>query len=140
MRKALDFTRPHVLRDEDEYELALEEIDGLLDVDPAPGTERYERLEFLSVLVEDFEERNYPMEPASPQAAVDFMLEQKGMQRIDLEELMGGRSRVSEFFSGKRDLSKAQVEALHRQLGISSDILLSFSLRGGEPKRRAQGS
>jgi HTH-type transcriptional regulator/antitoxin HigA len=55
---------------------------------------------------------------------VDFMLEQKGMDRADLAEIMGGRSRVSEFFSGKRDLSKAQIEALRDRLGIPADMLM----------------
>ena len=52
------------------------------------------------------------------------MLEQKGMGRADLAEIMGGRSRVSEFFNGKRELSKAQIEALRDKLGIPADLLL----------------
>jgi HTH-type transcriptional regulator / antitoxin HigA len=52
------------------------------------------------------------------------MLEQKGMTRADLHRLMGGKARVSEFFAGKRALSVAQIRALHRELGIPSDLLL----------------
>lgn len=125
MTKLLDFTRPHVLRDEAEYDKAVEEIDWLLDADPPKGSAEYERLEFLSVLVEEYEERHFPMgEGVSPQEAVDFMLEQKGLERSDLAEWLGGRSRVSEFFSGKRPLSKGQIEALREHLGISADLLL----------------
>lgn len=125
MTKLLDFTRPHVLRDEAEYDKAVEEIDWLLDADPPKGSAEYERLEFLSVLVEEYEERHFPMgEDVSSQEAVDFMLEQKGLERSDLAEWLGGRSRVSEFFSGKRSLSKSQIEALREHLGISADLLL----------------
>lgn len=125
MTELLDFTRPHVLRDEAEYDKAVEEIDWLLDADPPKGSAEYERLEFLSVLVEEYEERHFPMgEDVSPQEAVDFMLEQKGLERSDLAEWLGGRSRVSEFFSGKRPLSKSQIEALREHLGISADLLL----------------
>lgn len=125
MTKLLDFTQPHVLRNEAEYNLAIEEIDRLLDADPPKGSADYERLEFLSVLVEDYEDRHFPMgDDVSPQEAVDFMLEQKGLDRSDLSEWLGGRSRVSEFFSGKRPLSKTQVEALRTHLGLSADILL----------------
>jgi HTH-type transcriptional regulator/antitoxin HigA len=125
MPKLLDFTQPHVLRDEAEYNKAIEEIDWLLDADPPKGSAEHERLEFLSVLVEEYEERHFPMgENVSPQAAVDFMLEQKGLERSDLAEWLGGRSRVSEFFSGKRPLSKGQVEALREHLGLSADLLL----------------
>lgn len=125
MTKLLDFTQPHVLRDEAEYNKAVQEIDSLLDADPAKGSADYERLEFLSVLVEEYEDRHFPMgEDVSPQEAVDFMLEQKGLERSDLADWLGGRSRVSEFFSKKRELSKGQVEALRKHLGLSADLLL----------------
>ena len=45
------------------------------------------------------------------------MLEQKGMTRTDLAPLMGGASRVSDFFNGKRDLSKDQIKMLRERLG-----------------------
>ena len=66
------------------------------------------------------------MGAVTPQEAVTFMLEQKGLSRADLDDVMGGKSRVSEFFSGRRDLSKSQVEALRRLLGIPADILLGL--------------
>lgn len=126
MPAVLDFTKPHILRNEEEYEAAIAEIEGLLDQDVEPGSEGYDRLEFLSVLVEHYEEVHYPMGKVSPQQAVIFMLEQRDMSRTDLDDAMGGKSRVSEFFSGKRDLSKSQIEALNRLLGIPADILLGL--------------
>ena len=126
MPAVLDFTKPHILRNEEEYEAAIAEIERLLDEHVEPGSDGYDRLEFLSVLVEHYEEEHYPMGKVSPQQAVAFMLEQKGMRRSDLDDAMGGKSRVSEFFSGKRELSKSQVEALHRRLGIPADILLGL--------------
>ena len=46
------------------------------------------------------------------------------LARADLADVMGGRSRVSEFFSGKRDLSKGQIEGLMEMLKIPADLLL----------------
>ncbi len=123
----LDFSKPHVLKSEAEYEAAIAEIERLLDEDVERGTEGYDRLEFLSVLVEHYEEERYPMGTVSPQEAVLFMLEQKGMERADLDEVMGGKSRVSEFLSGKRELSKSQIEGLRRVLGIPADVLLGLT-------------
>lgn len=122
----LDFSKPHVLRTEAEYDAAIAEIERLLDNDVERGSEGYERLEFLSVLVEHYEDERYPIGPVTPQQAVAFMLEQKGMDRSDLDDVMGGKSRVSEFLNAKRDLSKAQVEGLRRLLGIPADVLLGF--------------
>jgi HTH-type transcriptional regulator/antitoxin HigA len=127
MRKnVLDFTQPHLLRSEHEYNAAVAEVDSLLDSDPAPGTTEYERLEFLSTLIEVYEDQHVTIPSVSPQEAVDFMLEQRGLDRSYLADLMGGRSRVSEFFSGHRDLSKSQIEALHHALGIPAEILLGL--------------
>lgn len=125
MAGVLDFTKPHVLKNEDEYSAAVAEIDDLLASDPLPGSEEYDRLEFLSVLVQAYGEAFCPIdEKPSPQEVVDFMLEQKGLTRADLAQWMGGRSRVSEFFSGVRRLSIRQIETLRDRLGIPADLLL----------------
>jgi HTH-type transcriptional regulator/antitoxin HigA len=126
MTTMLDFSRPHILRSEAEYDAAIIEIERLLDEDPQAGSEGYERLEFLSLLVEHYEDEHYPMGPVTPQDAVTFMLEQKGLSRADLHDVMGGKSRVSEFFSGKRELSKSQIEGVHQLMGIPTDVLLGL--------------
>ena len=122
----LDFSKPHVLRNDAEYEAAIAEIERLLDEDVEAGSEGYDRLEFLSVLVEHYEDERYPMGTVTPQQAVIFMLEQKRMDRSDLDDVMGGKSRVSEFLNGKRELSKSQIEGLRRLLGIPADVLLGL--------------
>lgn len=120
----LDFTRPHLLRGVREYRAAVAEIDVLLD---ATGeAEHKERLEFLSVLVQEYEDRTDPLDEhaGSPREVVAFMLEQRGMTRSQLAPLMGGRARVSEFFSGRRRLSMEQVRTLRDTLGIPADLLV----------------
>jgi len=126
MTAVLDFSKPHLLRTEAEYEAALAEVERLLDEDVEAGSEGYDRLEFLSVLVEHYEDEHYPMGPVTPQEAVTFMLEQKGLSRSDLDDVMGGKSRVSEFLGGKRELSRSQVTGIRRLLGIPADILLGL--------------
>lgn len=120
----LDFSTPHVLRNKREFEAAVKEIDQLLDLDPKKRSPEYERLEFLSVLVEAYEEKNVEVPDATPQEVVDFMLDQHELTRADLHEAFGGRSRVSDFFNGKRALSKSQAVALRELLGIPLDALL----------------
>ena len=122
----LDFSTPHVLRNAREYRAAVTEIDRLLDAEPKRGTVQYDRLEFLSVLVQAYEDERYPLDESegTPQSVVEFMLEQRGITRADLHRLMGGKARVSEFFAGKRPLSINQIRALHRELGIPAELLI----------------
>lgn len=122
----LDFSRPHVLRNAREYKAAVAEIDRLLDVDPKRGSEAYDRLEFLSVLVQACEDARDPIDESqgNAQSVVALMLEQHGMTRAQLVPLMGGKARVSEFFSRKRRLSIEQIRALRDTLGIPADLLI----------------
>ena len=106
--------------------MAAAEIDRLLDEDPKRGTPAYDRLVFLSVLVEAYEDEHDPLDKygGTAQSVVDFMLAQRGMKRRDLASLMGGKARVSDFFAKKRRLSVAQIRALHNELGIPADLLI----------------
>jgi HTH-type transcriptional regulator/antitoxin HigA len=122
----LDFTHPHVLRNPAEYERAIAELDELVDRDPQVGSKEYDRLEFLSLLAEAYEAARYPAgEMITPQRVVDFFLEQHGQSRADLARMFGGRSRVSDFFKGKRRLSLAQISALIAAFGIPADLLIN---------------
>jgi HTH-type transcriptional regulator / antitoxin HigA len=126
MPTVLDIEKPHVLRTPAEYEDAVAEVDRLLRLDPQRGSEEYDRLELLAVLVADYDDRNNPIYDLDlgPQQVVEFMAEQKGLSRGELAELLGGRSRLSEFMQGKRDLSRGQIEALRKRLGIPADLLI----------------
>lgn len=118
--------RPRVLRTAADYRAAVAAVDRLLDIDPPKGTAEYDRLELLSVLIAAYEDDHVPeLEAPTPQEAVAFMLEQKGLTRSALATHLGGRSRVSEFFAGKRDLSVNQIRTLRDLLGIPADLLLN---------------
>ena len=123
--KRLDASKPRVLRSQEEYDAAVAELDELLDADPAPHSPAFDRLELLSVLVEAYDEEHYPVgSTATPQSIIEFLLDQHGMTRADLASILGGRSRVSEFFAGKRRLSISQILKLRKRLGVPADLLL----------------
>jgi HTH-type transcriptional regulator / antitoxin HigA len=118
----------HPIRTEKEYNAIVAEMDALLDLDPDEGTPEYDRLELLSVLVAAYEDANEP-EPdlPSPQAVVRFMAEQKGLSQGKLAELLGGRSRLSDFMNEKRELSREQIKKLRQVLGVPADLLLAVA-------------
>lgn len=125
MAELLNFTKPHLLRNEDEYNAAVGEIERLLDADPQPDTDEHERLAFLSVLVEAYEDSQIStVDQVTPQQIVDFMLEQKGLTRADLGKWLGGERGTAEFFEGVRGLSVPEIESLRTHLGIPADLLI----------------
>ena len=126
MAELLDFTKPHVLRNEAEYAAAVAEIERLLDIDPPPHSEAYERLEFLSVLVQAYEDTHFPLEQlTTPQDVIAFMLEQKELSHDDLAQWLGGENPMRAFLQGTRSLSLPQIERLREHLGIPADLLIS---------------
>ena len=126
MRYPPILSAPRLIRNEAEYDAVVAEVDRLLDEGPAVGSAADERLEFLSVLVEHYDQQHYqlPGGDVSPAEVVAEVLVYKGLTRADLAAVMGGRSRVSEFFSGSRALSMGQVVKLRELLGISADLLV----------------
>jgi HTH-type transcriptional regulator/antitoxin HigA len=58
----------HTIKTEQKYQLALEQIDKLLNTSETP--ENTEQLEILSILVEDYENKNYKIEAPDPIAAI----------------------------------------------------------------------
>ena len=64
------------------------------------------------------------MPPSDPVEAIRFRMEQMGINRKDLEDYIGPKSRVSEIMNRKRSLSMNQVIKLHRGLGIPYECLL----------------
>lgn len=106
-----------------EYEDALKRIDALMDID-APTSGQIDELELLAHLVEQYEEKEFPMDIPSPIAAIKFKMEQLNLKQGDLIPFIGSKSHVSEVLNGKRKLTLKMLRALHNGLGIPAKILL----------------
>ena len=86
MSELLDFTKPHILRNETEYTAAVTEIDRLLDTNPQSGSEECDRLEFLSVLVQAYEDAHFPLgNLPTAQDIMKFMLELQHLNILEHE-------------------------------------------------------
>jgi HTH-type transcriptional regulator / antitoxin HigA len=111
-----------VIKDQKSYESALAEINNLMDSEP--GTPEADRLELLTLLVEDYEKKTYPERIPNPIDAIRFRMEQQNLSQRDLMPYIGSRSKVSEVLSGRRPLSLSMIRALHTGLGIPAKALL----------------
>src|SRR5438034_9527457 len=110
------------IRTERDYEAALEEVERLWGA--KAGTTDGDRLDVLATLIDAYEGQHYPMDPPDPVEAIKFRMEQQGLTRRDLEEIIGTRTRIAEVLNRKRGLSIAMIRRLHERLGISADVLI----------------
>ena len=110
------------------YEAALEEVAALWGAES--GTHEGDRLDVLATLIDVYEAKHHAMDPPDPVEAIKFRMEQQGMTRKDLEDIIGTRTRIAEVLNRKRSLSIGMIRRLHDQLGISAEILI-------QPSRKA---
>ncbi len=115
--------RIKLLKTEDDYNEATARVEQLMEQETHTGDEM-ESLELLAVLVERYEQDHFPIEMPSPNDAICFRMEQKGLKQVDLVPYFGSKSKVSEVLSGKRPLSLQMIRKLHSQLGIPAEVLL----------------
>ena len=106
-----------LIKTKKDHEAALERIYELMQMNLKAGP-LSDELEALSILVEAYEEKHYPIPPPHPIEAIKFRLEQMGMDEKGLNKILGGRSRKSEILSGKRKLSLNMIRQLHKGLRI----------------------
>lgn len=105
-----------------DYDNALRRIEQLMDA--VPNTKRGDELDILTTLVEAYEAKHHPIYPPDPIQAIKFRMEQLKLSRKDLENVLGGRGRVSEILAGKRALSLAMIRRLHHNLDIPLESLV----------------
>src|SRR5713226_840166 len=110
------------IRSTTDYKKALAEVERLWGA--RSGTPAGDRLDVLATLIDAYEAEHYPMDPPDPIAAIKFRMEQQGLTRRDLEDIIGTRTRIAEVLNRKRGLSIGMIRRLHERLGISAEVLI----------------
>lgn len=104
------------------------ELAKLIRLPSAP--KRDDDIEVLAALIEQFEEKHFPVDISDPIAAIKYRMAENGFTPRDLEPYIGSRARVSEVLSGKRPLSIDMIRSLHEGLGIPYEALISERRQG----------
>jgi len=110
------------IRTKKDYNQALQRLEAIFDA--KKGSEQGDELEILSILIEKYEDANFPVELPDPIEAIKFRMEQMGYNQVDLANIVGLKSRASEILNKKRKLSLDMIRQLHEKLNISTDVLI----------------
>lgn len=112
------------IRTEADYDWALAEIEQYFLKEPEPGTPAADRFDVLAALIEAYEAKHWPIEPADPIEAIRYRMEVSGLKQTDLAELLGSASRASEILNRKRPLTTEMVYRISRKWNIPADSLV----------------
>ncbi|MCW3089461.1 MAG: transcriptional regulator [Ferruginibacter sp.] len=105
-----------------DYQQALARLELIFDA--KKGTPKGDELEILGMLVDNYENQNFPVGFPDPVEAIKFRMEQLGYNQSDLANVVGLKSRASEILSRKRKLSLEMIRQIHDRLNIPTEVLI----------------
>ncbi len=116
-------TLPHIIRTDDECERLTSELLRLDEIE-ALSPEEKELAELLTVLIDAYEERRYPIPKSSPRQTLHHLMEARNLTQKDLWKIFGSKGITSEVFHGKRSMSKTQAKKLARFFHVSAELFI----------------
>ena len=112
------------IRNEHEYDLAVERLDHLLD---EVGTDEqqslYTLLDTLGTLIHAYEEEHHPIPECSGADVLRLLMDEYGLTQADFAEI-GSQGVVSDILRGKRELNVQQVRALATRFHVLPAVFI----------------
>ena len=107
------------IRSEEEYDIAIERMNELLDeVGVDEQHPLYELLDTLGTIIHAYEEKHYPVPECDGIEAFQFLMEEHGLSKDDFPEL-GNPDTLSRILDGKQELTLEQVRSLAKRFQVS---------------------
>jgi HTH-type transcriptional regulator/antitoxin HigA len=114
---------PRIIHSDSELEQYTEVLFNLTALEN-PTPPQQEAIELLTLLVERYEEKHYPIPVAGAVSVVRFLIEHHRLTQRDLIPQFGTESAVSMFLAGQRKLTLRQVRNLSKRFKLPADIFI----------------
>ena len=111
------------IKTEVDYRLALKRLDEIFDAEI--GTPESDEADILGLIIDEYEKKHYPIEAPDPIEAIKIRMEEMNLKQVDLVEVIGGKSRVSEILNRKRKLTVEMIRKLTKKLNLSPELLIN---------------
>ena len=113
-----------VIRNEEQYEQAVEYLNDLIDEIGTDETHPlYELLDILGTLIHAYEERHHAIPDCSGREMLGFFMEEHRLTRASFPEI-GSQEIVSEVLRGKQELSVQHIRALAKRFHVSPAVFI----------------
>ncbi len=80
--------------------------------------------EILTLLIEDYEEKRYPLPHVSPHESLKALMEERGLKHKDIGPVLGNKGAATEILSGRRSISKAQARRRAAFFRVPLDLFI----------------
>lgn len=111
------------IKTEADYRRALKRTEVIFDAQM--GTSEGDEADVLSLMIDEYENKYYPIEASDPIEAIKIRMEEMNLKQVDLVDAIGGKSKVSEILNRKRKLTLEMIRNLHKKLNLSPGILIA---------------
>jgi HTH-type transcriptional regulator/antitoxin HigA len=109
------------IKTEQDYQAALKQMESVFDA--KEGNAESDLADILALMIDDYEQKYYPIESPDPIEAIKVRMEEMNLKQVDMVNIIGTKSRVSEVLNRKRKLTLEMVRNLKKHLNIPSDVL-----------------
>ena len=116
-------SQPKPILNEEDYDLALAEVDFLMFKEELT-VEEETLLSLWGLLIEEYESKYYPDPEVTPRDVLLHLIEVREIKQVELVGIIGSKGVVSEVVNGKRAISKAQAKALGEFFNINSSVFI----------------
>lgn len=116
------------IRTKQDYKAALNDAKHLWNAQTkSPDADR---LDVLTMLIEDYERRHYPIPDPDPIEFLNHVMEARELTRKDLEPYIGSRDRVADILNRTRPLTLEMIRRLADGLNLPAEALIkAYALR-----------
>lgn len=113
-----------ILQNKEEYQAALDRLDKLSENPPDLKSDEGRELMLLGYLIDQYEEKEFPIRNPNPIEAIKVRMNDLGLQISDLLDVFGDRGTASKVLSKKRGLSLAMIRSLADRLSLPLNVLI----------------
>ncbi|MCD6597530.1 MAG: hypothetical protein J7L04_07580 [Bacteroidales bacterium] len=110
------------IKSDSDYQIALTRFEVIFDA--VTGTPESDEADILALIIDDYENKHYPIEAPDPIEAIKIRMEEMQLRQVDLVNEIGGKSRVSEILNRKRKLTVEMIRNLTTKLNLSAGLLI----------------
>ncbi len=111
-----------IIKTKKNYNASLERFEEIFSA--KRGTKESDEADVLSLLIRDYEDKNFVINSPSPLEAIKYRMEQQGLTNQDLAIILGYKSRVSDIFRNNRKLNLQMIRRLNEKLNIPLETLV----------------